>query len=336
MNYFENFVNKANKKYNYKYDYSKFNYVNAKTPSIIICPVHGEFLQKPDHHLRKDAIGCPECVRENKIVVLKKVKRQKPPKGKDAFLEKALSKFGNKFEYDLSNYSGMTGNPIKIKCPVHGWFEKVPRVFIVSGYGCNKCGHEKQVKSKTKSYDDFIKEATIIHGNKYIYPESNRKIFKNRRSKIKIFCPRHNLTFEKSAQKHLSGQECFKCRISSLVDRGILLGGYNLDFFETHPYKKNEKAWAYYLSVDNGRYYKVGITTNLQKRIRALRSAAKREGGHTIKLLHHLETTLYEAYLIEQAIFYEFSQHRISLEFSTEILDKDISKTHFFKDMFNL
>ncbi len=33
-----------------KYDYSKVEYVNAKTPVIIICKEHNEFSQAPDHH----------------------------------------------------------------------------------------------------------------------------------------------------------------------------------------------------------------------------------------------------------------------------------------------
>ena len=39
----EEFINKANKVHNGKYDYSKVEYVNAKTKICIICPEHGEF-----------------------------------------------------------------------------------------------------------------------------------------------------------------------------------------------------------------------------------------------------------------------------------------------------
>ncbi len=43
-----------------KYNYSKTNYINAKTKVIITCPEHGDFLQNPDNHLRKH-YGCPKC-----------------------------------------------------------------------------------------------------------------------------------------------------------------------------------------------------------------------------------------------------------------------------------
>ena len=60
MNNFENFLNKANEKFNNKFDYSKFKYKNAKTKSIIICPIHKEFEQNPDKHLQ-NIYGCPSC-----------------------------------------------------------------------------------------------------------------------------------------------------------------------------------------------------------------------------------------------------------------------------------
>ena len=38
-----NFIEKANEIHNFKYDYSKVNYVNNKEKICIICPEHGEF-----------------------------------------------------------------------------------------------------------------------------------------------------------------------------------------------------------------------------------------------------------------------------------------------------
>lgn len=42
-----------------KYDYSKVNYVNAKTKVCIICPEHGEFWQRHSNHLNGE--GCYMC-----------------------------------------------------------------------------------------------------------------------------------------------------------------------------------------------------------------------------------------------------------------------------------
>lgn len=42
-----------------KYDYSKVEYINNQTKVCIICPIHGEFWQTPNMHLRNR--GCPIC-----------------------------------------------------------------------------------------------------------------------------------------------------------------------------------------------------------------------------------------------------------------------------------
>ena len=53
------FIQKANLIHGNKYDYSKVVYVNNYTPITIICPEHGEFQQKPLHHLVGQ--GCSKC-----------------------------------------------------------------------------------------------------------------------------------------------------------------------------------------------------------------------------------------------------------------------------------
>jgi len=55
----EAYIKACSELHNYKYDYSKTIYVNAKTPVIITCPGHGDFEQSSDSHSR--GIGCPKC-----------------------------------------------------------------------------------------------------------------------------------------------------------------------------------------------------------------------------------------------------------------------------------
>jgi hypothetical protein len=55
----EEFINRANKIHNGKFDYSKVVYVNSIKKVCIICPSHGEFYQKPAVHLQTR--GCPQC-----------------------------------------------------------------------------------------------------------------------------------------------------------------------------------------------------------------------------------------------------------------------------------
>ena len=54
------FIKKACKTHGNIYDYSQFEYISSSTKGIIICSLHGQFLQTPSNHF-KDTISCPEC-----------------------------------------------------------------------------------------------------------------------------------------------------------------------------------------------------------------------------------------------------------------------------------
>jgi len=56
----DDFIEASNKVHGNKYDYSLVNYVNSKTKVIIICSKHGQFSQRPSHHVHY-ANGCPNC-----------------------------------------------------------------------------------------------------------------------------------------------------------------------------------------------------------------------------------------------------------------------------------
>lgn len=55
----ETFIEKANIIHNNRYNYNKTNYKLSHEKVIIICPIHGEFTQTPNHHLNGE--GCPIC-----------------------------------------------------------------------------------------------------------------------------------------------------------------------------------------------------------------------------------------------------------------------------------
>ena len=56
------FIEIANKKHNYVYDYSRVEYINNTSKIIIICKKHGEFQQTPQGHLSgRGCIKCAKC-----------------------------------------------------------------------------------------------------------------------------------------------------------------------------------------------------------------------------------------------------------------------------------
>ena len=65
----EEFIKKANKVHNNKYDYSKVEYKNIETKVCIICPEHGEFWQLAHSHLTNH--GCPKCSSSRLEIIVK-------------------------------------------------------------------------------------------------------------------------------------------------------------------------------------------------------------------------------------------------------------------------
>ncbi|OEJ66279.1 hypothetical protein [Magnetovibrio blakemorei] len=57
----EDFIKEARNVHGDKYNYSLVEYIGARDPVTIICPVDGEFLQTAGAHLR--GTGCPRCSR---------------------------------------------------------------------------------------------------------------------------------------------------------------------------------------------------------------------------------------------------------------------------------
>lgn len=57
----DDFITRAIAVHGNKYDYSKVEYKNANTKVCIICPEHGEYLQRDAGHLL--GRGCPKCAK---------------------------------------------------------------------------------------------------------------------------------------------------------------------------------------------------------------------------------------------------------------------------------
>ena len=192
----EEIIERFRKVHGDKYDYSKFEYVNATTKGIIICPKHGEFMQSSNVH--EKGINCPLCAREN-------IKRCAHKMTKEIFLERAREKHGNKYEYDLTNFNGQK-NKIRIKCPIHGWFEQsVPN--HLTGQGCKHCGNEEKREKMGITLEEFIERAHARHNHKFDYSKVS---FINNKSVITIICPIHG-EFQQRMDEHLKGKGCAKC-----------------------------------------------------------------------------------------------------------------------------
>lgn len=191
----ERFIQIANNLHSNKYDYSKINYINNFTKVIIICPIHGEFQQTPQGHLK--SCGCRSCGYKNRYIPRKD--------NLQSFIEKANIKHKNKYDYSLANYIG-SGQNIEIVCKIHGKFHQTPACHI-SGQGCKLCGMETIRKKLSSNTIEFIKKSIQIHGNKYNYDKVN---YINQRTCVEIDCKFHG-TFKVSPHDHLAGHNCPLC-----------------------------------------------------------------------------------------------------------------------------
>ena len=170
----EEFIRRAKEKHGNKYDYSKVEYVNTRTKVCIICPIHGEFWQTPDEHLR---YGCKQCSVE--YIAQKRIENSSKN-----FEKRAGEIHKYKYTYEKDTYKGID-NLITAYCPIHGKFTQIAH-YHLSGYGCPKCGIRKS-ENEDKIYD-FI-TSLGIKAEKH-----NRTIIKP--NEIDIFLPEKKIGIE--------------------------------------------------------------------------------------------------------------------------------------------
>lgn len=138
----EDIISDFIKIHNDKYNYSLINYKNSLAPVNIICPIHGEFKQRPkDHLVGKQCQKCSGTYMDTNY-----------------FIEKANEKHGFKYEYDKTIFNKATSKII-ITCEKHGDFQQTPNAHL-NGQGCPICKEskgEKEIRNYlTKNNINFI------------------------------------------------------------------------------------------------------------------------------------------------------------------------------------
>jgi hypothetical protein len=317
------FIEKSVKLHGDRYSYINVNYVNAKKKVKIMCQEHGEFEQTPDKHLNTIHC-CPVCNLNRKKKAINNVRGKKPIESYETFLIKLYNKFPEVSIKLVDNWSGITKTNVIVNCEIHG--EKTVNCeHLISSlrvYSCSNCASENRTKNKCHDKCSIVTELKTKCGDyEYIFPVD----YKTKRDKIKVICPIHG-EFNRSVQKLLSGQYCSRCRVDKLIDSKVLVGGYNEDLFNNNPKLKDKSAILYFLKINNGELFKIGITTNVspKKRISVLKNKSK-QFIKTCDIIATKELTLYEAYTLEQIILEENKNFRVKRRWSTELFNKDIS-----------
>ena len=150
------FVVRSSRIHNNLYNYDKFIYVKNHIKSIIICSIHGEFLQSPAKHILGH--GCSKCAR----AILAK-QHKKPIK---EFLQEAQTIHGDKYSYPNLNYNN-NRDKILIHCNICNtdFTQKISN-HINNKNGCQNCAYN-QLREFGNGYDHIVWEAKSKTSKKF-------------------------------------------------------------------------------------------------------------------------------------------------------------------------
>lgn len=189
----EEFIEKARAVHGDKYDYSKVEYKGNKIKVCIICPIHGEFWQRPNDHL--SGYGCKLCANfEN---------GERCKSNIDEFIKKAEQIHTGKYDYSKVEYIN-NHTKVCIICPIHGEFWQIPNLHLL-GHGCPYCANCKKIDENA-----FLERAKAVHGAKYDYSQVE---FVDSKTYVNIICSKHG-SFWQTPESHLRGAGCPRCSSS--------------------------------------------------------------------------------------------------------------------------
>lgn len=296
----EQFIEKAIKVHGDLYCYSKVKYLNTYTKVIIICPVHGEFKQRPNSHLAGS--HCDKCARilkasKNKINIAITTKE---------FIKKAKLVHGNIYDYSKVDYK-TAQNKITIICPEHGEFSQVANSHL-RGCGCKKCAYKKLPQNQPLTRIEFINNAKAIHGTKYNYDNT---VYTKAINKVKILCNIHG-EFSIKAQSHIEGVGCPGCTI--------------------YGFNPNKPAILYYLKItteDNQTLYKIGITNKTVNERFSLLDLNKIEIIKQEKFENGKEAYDKEQKILKKYSKFKYKGPKILESGNTELFNKDVLTMYY-------
>lgn len=273
------FIDKANKKHNFKYSYTNTIYKKTDIKIEIICHKHGSFYMTPANHLKGQ--GCPICGKESKS----RTQRL----SNEEFINRAKAIHGDEYDYSNARYKNYD-SLVEIICSKHGAFIQEASNHL-QGKGCNKCYGKVAYTNES-----FIRKANEIHKNFYDYSFID---YKNNFSKVVISCKFHG-EFLQTPANHLQGQGCPTCgkEINALGD--------------TLPNAKKNKKYLpgifYVLEMfdDKEHFYKVGITSNSVKK----RYKTNKSMPYDYEILLEADIGMIDAFENESYLLQEYSDYK--------------------------
>jgi len=120
------------------------------------------------------------------------------------FILRAAATHGDKYDYTLSVYTD-SHTHIIIHCKkCDAIFNQTPSGHLRSKSGCPNCS----ARNISKTLEDFIEEANIVHSNEFDYSISK---YVNYHTKLNILHNKCGRLFQQTPASHLKGQGCKEC-----------------------------------------------------------------------------------------------------------------------------
>lgn len=209
--------------------------------------VIGEYTGNRNKLLVKNKYG--EClVNPNNLLKGVKISIRGSVDKTNYFINEAKDIHKNKYEYLKVNWI-TSRKKVVITCKEHGDFEQTPDAHVNQKQGCRECKRYSRLDGYRLTTENFIKKASKVHNNLYLYTKSKVRGNKN---KVVITCKKHS-DFKQSPNSHLRGRGCRKCYLEN--------NGYNKSKFLY--FAKDNICKLYLIEVYNEdeRFLKIGITS---------------------------------------------------------------------------
>lgn len=200
------FILRSKEIHNNFYDYSLTNYNGVNSTLKIICPIHGIFEQRADHHL--EGKKCKKCSCKSSA------NKKRFENAFESFIKRATKKWNGKYDYSKVIYESAK-KKVQIICPNHGEFLQSPDTHLK--HECLKCSTENTANKQRHDTIKFIEKAKKVHGEIYDYSKVD---YKGNRIKVEIICKEHGSFFQ-TPYNHLQNKGCLHCKNKSKGEEKI-------------------------------------------------------------------------------------------------------------------
>lgn len=230
------FIDRQNKIYNMykdKYLFHKAYYNDDTTPMRVCCKSHGFFKASYKELVSPKFKGCPICASKKKLA-FKQWWINNKKYSVDEFKKEAIKKHPT--IVDIANFKGFN-TYVKAKCTIHNQIVKIPNPAILLNEKATPCpicrGSQNHISTQ-----EFIDKASKLHNYRYTYDNT---IYAGARKPVIVTCKIHgDFKINRAADHYINGTGCPKCATT----------GFNPSLPGT----------VYYIEIDNGEAYKIGIT----------------------------------------------------------------------------